>query len=142
MEARCNHFYRFFEANGFERIRIYVVGRKHPQRWFYAKDPRQMKRRIEFMTMEPTEIVAIAHKARAVSQFVTPQQSDYAQILWNSNDPKPGSWSPRAPTLSSVFHNKVQFPLAVALRYVAGIGMPVLTRHPFFEPVDPFSKAL
>lgn len=137
-------FYRFFEVNGYENARVYVIGRKHPHRWFHAKDPRQLKRRVEFMTMEPTEIIAIARKARDLSSLEIPQQSDYAQDLWQANlaEANTDKWSPKKWTLSSVFNNKVRFPFAVGLRYFAGTGMPVLDRHPAFEHIDPFSRPL
>ena len=137
-------FYRFFEANGFEDARVYVVGRKNPHRWFYAKDPRRLKQRVEFMTMEPTEIIAIARKVRELSSLQIPQQSDYAQDLWQADvtEPSNSKWSPKKWTVSSVLYNKVLFPCAVGLRYFAGIGMPVLDRHPFFESIDPLRREL
>ena len=133
-------FYRYFEANGYEDARVYIVGWKFPQRWFRAIDPRSLNQRVEFMTVEPAEIVAIARKVGSLPASVTPQQSDYSLDLWNKADEvRSRKWSPRKKSISSAFYNKVIFPASVGLRYLAGIGMPVLDRHPCFEAIDPFS---
>lgn len=132
-------FYRFFEVNGFEDARVYIVGRKFPQRWFRAADPRMLRQRVEFMTAEPAEVVAIARKSRELPAAVTPQQSDYAQLLWHERqDGTAGKkWVPKRSKVPSIFRHRILFPCAVGLRYVAGIGMPGLDGKAFFEPVDP-----
>jgi SAM-dependent methyltransferase len=153
-DGQCGHgfyqfspefFYRFFEVYGFEDARVYVVGRKYPQRWFRAKDPWLMKDRVEFMAAEPTEIIAIARKTRGHSLLDKPQQSDYEHGLWHVDAVKPNNnnkWSPKRRTFSSILGNRVLFPCAVGLRYFAGIGMPGLDGHPFFEHVDPLRTQL
>jgi hypothetical protein len=136
-------FYRFFEVNGFEDTRVYLVGRKSPQRWFRAADPRVLKRRVECMTVEPTEVVAIARKARELPAPVTPQQSDYAQLLWHTpQDDLAGKWTPKKSKIASTFYNRILFPCAVGLRYFAGTGMPGLDRNESFEMVDAYGSEL
>ena len=55
-------FYNVLSLNGFDHVRVYIVGRSYPQRWFRAANPKELKRRVEFMTTEPTDIIVIACK--------------------------------------------------------------------------------
>jgi hypothetical protein len=130
-------FYRFFEANGFEEVRVYLVGRKFPQRWYRAADPRVLKQRVECMTVEPTDVIAIARKARDLPAPVTPQQFDYAQMLWQTTeDDQTRKWTPEKLKITSAFQNRIVFPGSVGLRYLLGAGMPGLDRNESFQLVD------
>jgi len=138
-------FYNFFWVNGFDRVRVYIVGRSYPQRWFRAAAPAALGRRIEFMTTEPTDIVAIARKAVNNPGFVYPQQSDYADASWHM---EPGeseiahaAWAKRPPIFSKLL-NRTSLTMAVALRYFTGHGMPGVPGHPLFEPINPLTDAI
>jgi hypothetical protein len=138
-------FYSFFSANGFKSARVYIVGRSHPQRWFRAADPRGLKQRVEFMTAEPTDIIAIARKAEHLPDFVYPQQSDYARVSWRmlprESEEAHERWAKRPPVYSKLL-KRASLTLAVALRYLAGYGMPGVPGSPFFEPIDPLIDEL
>lgn len=81
------------------------------------------------MTSEPVQIIAMARKARALAQPVTPQQSDYSELQWGTDaagavvDPHAGWRTPKARARSFV-RDRLVYPAAVALRHLTGIGMP------------------
>lgn len=55
-------FYRFFTANGFGSVRVYVVGMLEPVRWCLAVDPVEAGKRIQFATSEPLQLIVVAKK--------------------------------------------------------------------------------
>ena len=138
-------FYNFFSANGFDHTRVYIVGRSYPQRWFRASDPKVLRQRIEFMTAEAADIIAIARKAVDLPDFVYPQQSDYADAAWcmspQESEKAHVGWAKRPPVYAKLL-KRTSLASAVALRYLAGRGMPGVPGRPFFEPVNPLTDAL
>ena len=137
-------FYRFFEANGFEDIRCYLVGRGYPQRWFHVIDPAVAGQRIEFLTDERTEIVVLARKARALAKMVVPQQSDYASDGWMAEPEtmavRNDSWRTQDASAISKLITRASRSGAVAMRLLFGVGMPGVTNGRFFQKVDPFTR--
>jgi hypothetical protein len=122
-------FYNCFSINGFDRTRVYVVGRSYPQRWFRAADPKALKKRIEFMATEQTDIIAIARKTENKREFVYPQQSDYAHDSWHMS-PKESEeaherWVKR-PSIYAKLLKRMSLTSAVAVRYLLGRD----ARHP------------
>ena len=134
-------FYRVFEANGFEDVRVYLVGQQAPQHWVRAIDPKVARRRIQFLTSEPTQLFAIARKARAVDGFVVPQQSDYAEGVWQMDRGAVQSVHNEWPSLRSrvraTVRDRLAYPAAVLWRSGGGSGIPGLWRKEFFQPFDP-----
>jgi hypothetical protein len=138
-------FYNFFSVNGFDRTRVYVVGRNYPPRWFRAANPKVLKQRIEFMTAEPTDIIAIARKAENIPDFAYPQQSDYADDSWHmspkESEEAHAGWA-RQPSIYAKLRKRASLASAVALRYLTGHGMPGIPGRPYFDPIDPFVDEL
>lgn len=135
-------FYRYFEVNGFDDTRCYLVGRGYPQRWYRAIDPKVAGQRIEFQTMEPTEILVIARKSKDLPEPVVPQQSDYAEFSWKltaetskvlSDEQRQTS----APAISKLLA-RTRNSRDLVLRQIFGIGMPGMAGKPAFEPVNAF----
>jgi hypothetical protein len=133
-------FYNVLSLNGFDHVRVYIVGRSYPQRWFRAADPKELKRRVEFMTTEPTDIIVIACKVKQVSDFVCPQQSDYNQLSWNmspkESEEAHSGWARRPPIYSKLL-KRASLTSAVALRYLTGRGMPGVPGPPHFDAINP-----
>ena len=140
-------FHRFFEANGFDNIAVFVVGLLGPSKWFRATDPAQLRKRVQFMTSEPVQIIAMARKAKALPAAVNPQQSDYAQTQWGTDaagaavDPHADWRMPKARAKAFV-RDRMVYPAAVALRHMTGLGMPMLWKKAQFLPVDPMKERL
>lgn len=139
-------FFRFFEANGCEDVRCYLVGRGYPQRWFRVIDPKVAGQRIEFLTDERTEIIVIARKAKALPEMVVPQQSDYELDSWTKD---PGemaglndTWRVTSAPVVKKVRERVGRSVAVASRLMFGIGMPGVKTGRFFTPVDPCTERL
>jgi hypothetical protein len=133
-------FYNALSVNQFDQVRVYIVGRRYPQRWFRAANPLTLQRRIEFCTAEPTDIVAIARKAKSNGRFVHPQQSDYALGSWQLS-PKESeiahaSWALR-PAAYSKLLERASLTSALVFRYLFGYGMPGVPSRPYFDPIDP-----
>ena len=139
-------FYRLFEANGFETVRVYGVGLMPPARWVRIADPKVLGRRVQFMTAEPLQLIVVARKARDVGAFVTPQQSDYEAGAWTSSEAglaeRTRAWSRTGTKVRSALRDRVVYPLAVPLRHMFGIGMPGLWRRAHFAPFDPWRDPL
>lgn len=139
-------FYRVFEANGFEDVRVYLAGLMPPERWVLAADPKIAKRRIQFLTSEPTQLIAIAKKVRAVESFVVPQQSDYAGGVWKMDQgavqAAHGAWSSPKARLRAFVRDRLAYPAAVLLRSAGGSRIPGLWRRELFRPFDPMSEKI
>ena len=135
-------FYRYFESNGYEDIRVYVVGTSHPPRWYYVHDPRVLGRRVEFVTMEPTLVLAIARKAKNLPADVVPQQSDYEDGSWKETTDEFSSRLASIQRSRSSLFAKLQDrgakALGVSMRYLTGAGMPGLHGNPAFSAIDPY----
>jgi hypothetical protein len=158
--SQCGHgfyqfspelFYRLLRANGFDDVVVYVTSTTvGPSRWFKAADPRAAKRRIQFVSSEPLNLLVIARKAKNVPEFVTPQQSDYSDIAWVRSE-ESGKVQQQALKLivdrfRPILMYRMVYPMQILLRHVTGFcfgtGMPGLWRRNLFEPVDPFHHKL
>jgi hypothetical protein len=133
-------FYNVLSINGFDNVRVYIVGRRYPQKWFRAANPATVKRRIEFFTAEPTDIVAIARKAKSNSSFMYPQQSDYAHSSWQMSpevaEAAHKSWA-AGPAVYAKLLERASLTSAVAFRYLFGYGMPGVPTRPHFDAINP-----
>lgn len=138
-------FYRYFEANGFEDVRCYVVGTSHPPKWYFAEDPRQIRRRVEFITMEPTLILCVARKCAELETDVVPLQSDYADEAWTETRDAYRDRMSRilAPgrSLRGKLAKRLKASWDVTRRYGLGKGMPGLEGVSGFREVDPYRCA-
>lgn len=134
-------FYRVLEANGFEDVRVYLVGLQPPERWVLAVDPKAAKRRVQFLTSEPTQLIAIAKKARTLDAFVVPQQSDYADGVWTMEQGQiaaaHGEWSSAKSRARALVRDRLAYPAAVAMRAAGASRIPGLWRRELFRPIDP-----
>jgi SAM-dependent methyltransferase len=139
-------FYRVLEANGFEDVRVYLVGLQPPERWVLAVDPKIAKRRVQFLTSEPTQLITIARKARNMDSFVVPQQSDYAEGVWRLDQDAVaaahGEWSSAQSRFRAFARDRLAYPAAVAMRAAGASRIPGLWRRELFRPVDPVRDEL
>ncbi|MBV9243356.1 MAG: hypothetical protein JO366_00920 [Methylobacteriaceae bacterium] len=139
-------FYRFFEANGFVDVRVYLFGLMRPSRWFLATDPRSLRKRIQFMTSEPVQALVVARKAEELLNLVVPLQSDYADLQWQARPEEIARthavWRTAGARWRSGLRDRIVYPMGVLSRHMFGIGMPALWRRSQFRPVDPFIDAL
>lgn len=66
------------EDNGFEVVRVIAFENRRNARWFAAKDPRVIKRRVTLTNSTPTYLLVLARRVAARPIFaLPPQQSDY-----------------------------------------------------------------
>jgi hypothetical protein len=141
-------FHRLLKANGFDPVRVYIVSLRGVTRWCEATDPLAMRRRVEFMSAEPLQMIVLGRKTREMAAPVFPQQSDYAELAWNEGDAPAAARE--AGYKSPGFFQQVKFglvyPLLVLLRHTTGrafgTGIPGLWRTSAFRPCDPFSESL
>lgn len=139
-------FYRYLEANGFEEIRVYLVGLASPNRWRRAVDPKVLGRRVQFQTTEPTQMLVMARKREALAKPVVPQQSDYASLNWQKSDADLAA--EHAGRNSMMGHarqlaiSRVLLPGMTLVRNVGGPGFPGLYRREAFVPVNPVTSML
>lgn len=109
----CGHgFYQFSpelfytalsEENGFE-VEQMIVHRVGPYgRWHAVSDPRNIRSRVEVVTIAPLQLLLRARRTRAVPVFAKPpQQSDYT-VRWDDPNQPGGKARPYTaprPTLS------------------------------------------
>jgi hypothetical protein len=74
--------------NGFEVREMYLCEDRHTRYWYQVPDPAVIRRRVELRNSLPTLMLIRAQKIAAVVPFAaTPQQSDYAQALWQADGP-------------------------------------------------------
>jgi hypothetical protein len=139
-------FYRYFESNGFEDVRVYVVGLLKPSRWYLAVDPQKAGRRVQFSTSEPLQLLVVARKAVASAATVVPQQSDYADGVWKLSKDQVASahraWHTPAARVRSAVRDRLVYPLAVAARHVGVGGVAGLWRRELFVPFNPVTESL
>jgi SAM-dependent methyltransferase len=138
-------FYRYFEANGFEDVRVYVVGLLKPTRWYRAVDPKTVGRRVQFSTSEPLQLIVVARKATMPgAPSLPPQQSDYAEGVWTKTRGEVANahraWRSPAARLKSAVRDRLAYPVAVALRHTGLGGVAGLWRREFFVPFNPMTE--
>jgi len=76
--------------NGFVVDEMYLCEDRHTRYWYQVPDPAVVRRRVELRNSLPTLMLIRAHKTAEVVPFAaTPQQSDYAQALWQGAGPSP-----------------------------------------------------
>ncbi len=141
-------FFRLLEANGFADIEIYLVAMLTPAKWFKVADPRTLGRRSQFLTSEAVQIFVVANKQKNYEHFTIPQQSDYADLQWNSHTVIKTRanriWLTRKSKLRGVILNRFIYPLLVVARHMFGVsipkqGLPGLWRRKNFISVDPYN---
>ena len=134
-------FYRYFEANGFDEVRVYLVGLMAPMRWYLAVDPKKAGRRVQFSASEPLQMIVVARKAVSVAATIVPQQSDYAEGVWKMSQDQVKSahkaWHTPKARLKSAIRDRLAYPAAVALRHAGIGGVAGLWRRELFQPFDP-----
>lgn len=139
-------FYRYLEANGFANVNVYLVGLLTPNRWRRAADPKELGRRVQFLTAEPTQIIVTARKAAEVFPPVVPQQSDYAELNWRKSETELATEHRHRTSLAghirAILKARVMLPAMAAVRNVGGPGFPGLYRNTDFVPVDPTATNL
>jgi SAM-dependent methyltransferase len=139
-------FYRYLEANGFESVRVYLVGLLSPNRWRRVVDPKDLRARSQVMTAEPTQIIVIARKARTLNTPAIPQQSDYADLNWGKSPAELNAVHASRTSWSGDLRQAVKvrgvFPAMAAIRNFGGPGFPGLYQTRKFAPVDPLISPL
>jgi SAM-dependent methyltransferase len=77
-------FFRVFsKENGFCVDHIYLSEDKATKYWYEVPDPAVIKSRVELRNSLPTLMLVRARKVNDLTPFaINPQQSDYAQDLW------------------------------------------------------------
>ena len=76
------YFRLFGEASGFRIKGVFLVEVASRGCWYRVTDPAVARERVELKNREPTYVIAIAQKIRAVEAIPIPQQSDYV-VAWN-----------------------------------------------------------
>jgi SAM-dependent methyltransferase len=77
--------------NGFTVNEMYLCEDRHTKYWYQVPDPAEVRSRVELRNSERTLMLIRAQKIADVVPFATaPQQSDYAQELWQGREPAPG----------------------------------------------------
>jgi SAM-dependent methyltransferase len=76
------YFRLFDEARGFRLLGVFLVQVESRCHWYRVTDPAIVHERVELRNSQPTYIIVIAQKTRAVAELRSPQQSDYARA-WN-----------------------------------------------------------
>lgn len=137
-------FYRYFEANGFDEVRVYLVGLLEPVRWYLAVDPKKAGRRVQFSASEPLQMIVVARKAAPVAAQVVPQQSDYDEGVWKMSQDQVKTahkaWNSPKARLKSAIRDRLVYPASVALRHAGIGGVAGLWRRELFQPFDPVKE--
>ena len=137
-------FYRYFEANGFDQVRVYLVGLLEPVRWYLAVDPKIAGRRVQFSASEPLQMIVVARKSASVATPVVPQQSDYADGVWKMSQDQVktahNAWHTPKARLKSAIRDRLVYPASVALRHAGIGGVAGLWRRELFQPFDPVKE--
>jgi hypothetical protein len=86
-------FFRVFsKENGFELETMYLCEEHYTRYWYQVADPAVVRSRVELRNSLRTQMLVRARKIGDVVPFATtPQQSDYAQELWQGRGPAPGA---------------------------------------------------
>lgn len=78
-------FYRTFDyANGFVDTRVWAFNERGQLNTQFWPDPKQLGRRVEFMSQAPISLLVLTKKIANKTMFEQgyPQQSDYQNLLW------------------------------------------------------------
>lgn len=124
-------FFRIFTPeNGFVMDRVIAFEARRNARWFQARDPQAIRRRVTFSSSTPTYLLVMAHKTADCEPFAnTPQQSDYVAD-WSGAAGKRSRWS--GSRLSRNLYKPIERQAKKVLRlFVSGFN------RRFFEPFDP-----
>lgn len=140
-------FYRFFTANGFGSVRVYVVGMLEPVRWCLAVDPVEAGKRIQFATSEPLQLIVVAKKGLGpATPPAMPQQSDYANGQWRKTSVELATirqdWRSKQARTRAFIRDRFAYPAAVALRHAGITGVAGLWRREHFQPIDPSKQPI
>jgi hypothetical protein len=138
----CGHgFYQFSpelffralsEANGYEVVHMVLHAMGPYGRWYEVSDPRQIRDRVELITMVPVQLLIQSKRIRRTAIFETaPQQGDFV-ARWDDNA---ASIPPNAPVASAPRFGAPRPKLAKALPGLARllnavkIGSGLLRNH-------------
>jgi hypothetical protein len=89
-------FFRVFsKENGFRVNEMYLCEDRHTRYWYQVPDPAEVRSRVELRNSRRTLMLIRAQKIAGVVPFATtPQQSDYAQDLWQGQEAAPNPAAP------------------------------------------------
>ena len=122
--------------NGYrvEAVLLTEVDPKGDGPWYVARDPREIRRRVELVNHRPTFIVTLAKRLARADIFASPpQQSDYA-VAWKQGDGDDPGAAPQAPApRAGGLRRLVPRPVKDALK---GVGRAVRgpAAAPEFDP--------
>lgn len=124
-------FFSVFSAeNGFEVDKVVVVESRRGARWYQAKNPREVRRRITLTNSMPTYMLVIAKKLATVEIFKNPpMQSDYV-TEWSGAAGARSKWS------GSAFARYVYKPAERRLKKFVRLFFSGLNPR-FYKPIDP-----
>lgn len=75
----------FSEENGFGNTRVYLIDANFPKYWRFVRSPAVLRARNDIPHRKRWVILCVTEKTRSVD-VVTAQQSDYANISWDTKD--------------------------------------------------------
>lgn len=104
----CGHgFYQFSpelffralsEANGYEVVRMVLHAMGPYGRWYEVSDPRQIRDRVELITMVPVQLLIESKRTRRTAIFATPPQQGDFVARWDDNAASKPTAAPAAST--------------------------------------------
>lgn len=122
------------EDNGFAMDKLILVENRRGSRWYQARNPRDIRRRVTFTNSMPTYALVLARRTRMSGVFAsTPQQSDY-QADWSE-----GRLEERRGRISGHPLSRLVYkPLERRVKRLARCFFSGFNRR-FFQPFDPLA---